>query len=164
MPQKIRDQIADRLTAGATVKSVAAQFDVGRNPVVHIRNSLPPDKRHTRNLAISAKRAQKRCAQILRVTPNRHALKVDAVPPLAAISQAVPKGLDRGLRDDVIGQLYLDYLEGNFQLEDLPKAVKSAVAAAYRDFASSWGNLSLDEVRLPDGRPMIENVTRSLWD
>lgn len=79
------------------------------------------------------------------------------------ISDLVPRGIDPALRDDAISEAYVAVLEGEVEEEHLAANVKKFVNAAYRDYASKWGPLSLDMAMSEDDErshiEMIEDET-----
>lgn len=161
---EVRERIAVYLSNGGTINAASAKFGVSRWVVTTVRRKLAPSLRSQRDAALAAQHVKRRGASIARATPNRHALRPESVDILATISDAVPGGIDRSLRDDIIGQLYLDYIEGKFVLDKVKAAAKRAISGAYGQFASQWGPVSLDAVDEPGERPMIECVTHSIWD
>jgi hypothetical protein len=120
-------------------------------------------EREKRTSNIKTREAQRRAAKIAALLERPASLDLSSNAVLRQISAAVPRGIDQALRDDIIGELHLRLIEGAFKLDQLGAAAKAEISRAYRQFACSWGDLSLDEIGA-NGRSMIANVTHSPWD
>lgn len=85
---------------------------------------------------------------------------------LRALDRAVPRTLPRHLRDDVIGTLTVDVLEGAVTLDGIVAAVRHAIARVYRLHPIVAAPLSLDAPHFADGRATLGDRISSeagLW-
>ncbi len=80
----------------------------------------------------------------------------------AVIDAAVSRQLPRHIRDDVIGSVTLEVLEGRLSLCDLAKAVKQRQRQLYSE--TNYGPISLDAPAYRDGAvPLVETISEGIW-
>ena len=98
------------------------------------------------NAKIHHAEASARRAQILRAPSiAEHSLEI-----FSAIRSAVPATLPAQVRDDVIGKMALEIVEGKLRPADIRRRVREYVTAQYRQF-SKFGPVSLDARLFEDG-------------
>lgn len=153
----------DALISGEAVKAVADAHSVAKHTIQRLVKRMTSVEREERTSNIKTREAQRRAAKIAALLERPASLDLSSNAVLRQISSAVPRGIDQALRDDIIGELHLRLIEGAFKLDQLGAAAKAEISRAYRQFACSWGDLSLDEIGA-NGRSMIANVTHSAWD
>ena len=82
----------------------------------------------------------------------------------ALIRAAVSSSLPAQIRDDVIGAMALEVVEGKLRPPDIRRRIWEYVTAQYRQF-SKFGPLSLDARIYDDGATTLgDTITRGLWD
>jgi hypothetical protein len=81
----------------------------------------------------------------------------------AAAWNATPRGLPDHLRDDIISDIVMGVLSGDFTADDIPAKAK-AIISANRKHNSKWGPLSLDAERF-DGstRTLHDSISEGMW-
>jgi hypothetical protein len=83
---------------------------------------------------------------------------------LMLIRDAVSTNLPEQIRDDVIGVMALELVEGKLRPADIRRRVREYVTAQYRQF-SKFGPLSLDARLYEDGATTLgDTITRGFWD
>lgn len=88
---------------------------------------------------------------------RRAALDPEAV--MRTLRAAVPLGLERHVRDEVVAAMVLAVYEGRLHLRDVGRRVGEFIRSHYREFPAKFGHLSLDapmgdtELRLVDVTP-----------
>lgn len=91
------------------------------------------------NAKIHHAEASSRRAQILRAP----SIAEDGLDIFNAIRSAVPTTLPAQIRDDVIGKMALEVVEGKLRPTDIRRRVREYVTAQFRQF-SKFGSVSLD--------------------
>ena len=104
----------------------------------------------TANAKVHHAEASARRAQILRA-PTIAAQGADI---FMLIRSAVPANLPVQIRDDVIGAMALQLVEGKLRPTDIRRRVREYVTAQYRQF-SKFGPLSLDARLFEDGNATL---------
>jgi hypothetical protein len=80
------------------------------------------------------------------------------------IRSAVPANLPAQIRDDVIGAMALEIVEGKLRSTDIRRRVREYVTAQFRQF-SRFGPVSLDARLYDDGSTTLaDTITRGFWD
>lgn len=82
----------------------------------------------------------------------------------AAADAAVPRNLPEFARDDVIADICLAVLSGEFTINDIPKSAKPIISKGWQAI-SKFGHMSLDSPRFEDGkRTLHDTISVGLWD
>jgi hypothetical protein len=80
------------------------------------------------------------------------------------IRSAVPANLPPQIRDDVIGAMALEIVEGKLRPKDIGRRVREFFTAQFRQF-SKFGPVSLDARLYDEGSTTLgDTITRGLWD
>jgi hypothetical protein len=80
------------------------------------------------------------------------------------MSRAVPWNLPKHIRDEIIQEVALSFLEGAYVLANLAEAVRFAAKAVNRMYPTLGAPVSLDAPMFGDGLPLIERISESVWD
>ena len=80
---------------------------------------------------------------------------------LMAVHDAVPKGLPRGIREDVCQDLLVAILSNEFTLTELPDKIKPFITQTWRMYPGKYGPLSLDQPPPwnNDGQTLLEKIS-----
>ncbi|PNU02769.1 hypothetical protein [Novosphingobium guangzhouense] len=150
LPAAAHAAILKGLLSGAVVSDLAKETSVHEKQIWAIRREMSPEDQRRRRIAI---RARMRAA----------GRKLDGRAVLKLIEAALPKGLERALRDDVAGELQLAVMEGRIEVEQIRSVVRSFVSRGLADWQNQYGPRSLDEKLSADGNrtlgDMIEDAT-----
>lgn len=157
LPPADQQDIRDRLIRGETTRSVAERYELKRAQIFGFVRSLTDDERRDRDRARRTGAGRTRAAAATKRVKRPAALSPSADPLYARISAAIPRNIDRALRDDMIGEAYLACIEGKLDPEQLPEGIARIKSGVFKAFANPWGAASLDAVR-EDGRTMIEQI------
>lgn len=79
---------------------------------------------------------------------------------LMTIHNAVPKGLPKGIREDVCQDLLVAILSNEFTIEELPDKIKPFITQTWRMYPGKYGALSLDAPPpwSDDGRTLLQTI------
>jgi hypothetical protein len=118
----------------------------------------------TKNAKVHHEQASARRAQILRVP----AIAEHGADIFMLIRSAVPATLPVQIRDDVIGAMALEIVEGKLRPADIRRRVREYVSAQFRQF-SKYGRVSLDARLFEDGNATLldrlsTDVDTGYWD
>lgn len=154
-----REDVRRHLLAGATKRAIGERFGLSKDTVARILRSLTADERRAREDNFLVAAARRRAAQLARAIKRPRATNPTADPLYAEIAQAVPRGIDRALRDDMISQAYLEVLEGRLDPKRLREGMRKVRGRVFSAFANPWGNLSIDAPTREDGSgSWVENI------
>jgi hypothetical protein len=144
MPEAIRSDVQLRLVRGETTRSIAARLGLEKHHVQTFLCSLSRAERETRtsNYRISAGRV--RASKLTKAIARPRAINPEEDPMFARISRTVSTSIDGALRDDMMQDAYLEYLEGRLKVEQFDLGMKKVRARIFRAFANPWGDVSLD--------------------
>ncbi|EJL23957.1 hypothetical protein [Novosphingobium sp. AP12] len=150
LPKADRAAVVAGLLAGAVVADLAKDTSVHDRHIWAIRREMSPDDQRRRSVAI-----RKRMRATGKVLDGSAILKL--------IEAALPKGLERALRDDVAGELQLAIMEGRIEVEQIRSVMRSFVSKGLADWQSQYGPRSLDQKLYDDSSrtlgDMIEDTT-----
>lgn len=144
LPAAVREEIRQRVLAGEKQNAVGDHFGVPWTNIQSFIRGLSQEDRETRRRAIATKVAINRARGVASTIQRPQSLDPRKDPLFDRIARHVPLSLDKSLRDDAIGSLYLMYLEGDLSEDDLPAKARKVVSNLFNSFANRWGNLSLD--------------------
>lgn len=81
------------------------------------------------------------------------------------INELVPRGIQPTIRDDIISEIVVAALSGDFDVNEIEKHVPRYIARQISQFQSKYGPVSLDAARFDDGdRTLHDTVSKGLWD
>lgn len=126
----LEQRAIDALLTGRPVEELASELNVSAKALMKLRQVLPAEQSAQRRRAIS----------------SRHRLMKPEVSAAVRgkIEAAVSRGVDRALRADVIGELWLAVLEGRIEEGDIRKAARRFLSRAIKDWQNKFGPKSLD--------------------
>jgi hypothetical protein len=168
MSEEQARRVMDALNDGETISTVTSSgpsYIVNHRALLLFRQKHPKFDRlvlrlSSANAKIHHAEASARRAQILRAP----AIAADGTDIFMLIRSAVPANLPAQIRDDVIGAMALEIVEGKLRAADIRRRVREYVTAQYRAF-SKFGPLSLDARLYDDGATTLgDTITRGLWD
>jgi hypothetical protein len=162
-------RVVEALNEGKTISNITksgTQFYILNHRALFLFRQKHPKfdqfvvSRSTANAKIHHAEATARRFRMLRA-PNIAAHGEDI---FAVIRSAVPANLLAQIRDDVIGAMALEIVEGKLRVADIRCRVHEYVTAQYRAF-SKFGPLSLDARLYDDGATTLgDTISRGLWD
>lgn len=82
------------------------------------------------------------------------------------INAAVPRHYQRDLRDDVVSDMTLAWIEGRLRADDIEKRARDFVNARFKSDHNKWGDISLDVPLSEDGTVTLGDILpedRRLW-
>jgi hypothetical protein len=161
--------VVEALNEGKTIanitKSSSSSYILNHRALLLFRQKHPKFdrfvvRRSTANAKIHHGEATARRFQTLRAP----AIAEHGADIFMLIRSAVPVYLPAQIRDDVIGAMALEIVEGKLRAADIRRRVREYVTAQYRAF-SKFGPLSLDARLYDDGVTTLgDTITRGLWD
>lgn len=89
---------------------------------------------------------------------------------MMAIQNAVPSGLPKHHRDEIVSRMLADFVEGKLKLKDIRTSVRAFISIEYKQFGQYIPVIggvmgSLDQAAFDDGPTTVGDlVTRGLWD
>jgi hypothetical protein len=169
MSEQQARRVVEALNDGKTIANITAagkpSYILNHRALLLFRQKHPKFDRivvrlSTANAKVHHAEASARRAQILRA----HTIAEHGADIFTLIRAAVPGSLPAQIRDDVIGAMGLELVEGKLRPADIRKRVREFVTAQYRQF-SKFGPLSLDARLYDDGTTTLgDTITRGLWD
>ena len=132
------------LREGATVRQVARAIGCGRNAAAGLRKGLKGDER-LRGHGIT-----------LRGT--RNAARRDAAAILAELKAATRHVPDASIRDDVMGDMFLDMMEGRLARDRIKIEARRYTGRAIDMWQSKWAPVSIDEDLTGDGFRLVDLI------
>jgi hypothetical protein len=144
LPNDVQADIRRRLIRGETLRAIGDDVGLDRNRICSFLRSFTSEERARRKDCFLVRSAQRRSEACRQKIANRHATNPMADPMYARIARAVPRAIDRALRDDMISQAYLEYLEKKLDPKRLSEGVKKVRGRVFQQFANPWGNRSID--------------------
>jgi hypothetical protein len=159
----------DALHEGKTIsdmtKSGRPSYILNHRALLLFRQKHPKFERFvvrlsTANAKIHHAEASARRAQIF----GAPAIAEHGADIFMLIRSAVPTTLPAQIRDDVIGAMTLEVVEGKLKTADIRRRVREFITAQYRQF-SRFGPRSLDARVFEDGMTTLgDTISRGLWD
>lgn len=123
---------------------------------------LQSEKGKALSRAIGIRRRQRVRSGTLAPQPIKARLLTNEL--YAAANAVVPSSLPEFVRDDIIADICLAVLSGEFSIDDIPKSAKPIVAKG-RQSISKFGLVSLDAPRFDDGkRTLHDTISVGLWN
>jgi hypothetical protein len=110
--------------------------------------------------AVNAKAAQDTGKEALKVAPAIVLRRSNEI--FEMIQRAVPSGLPRFARDEVVSMMALAAVERKLKPSHIQRRVPEFVSAYYRQF-SNYGPVSLDRPLFEESSMTLDTVTRGLW-
>lgn len=139
----------EALLRGDIVADIAKAAGVGTDGVWRLRRSLNQSQREQRTRAIRDRIAR--------------AGRLGGEQIMSQIRAAVPRGIDKAVRDDVEAEIYLAVIEGRIEVEQIQSVARSYVSRGLKQWQSAYGPRSLDApIGADDCRTrgeMIEDAT-----
>jgi hypothetical protein len=166
-------RVIEALHEGKTIsnitKSSSSTYILNHRALLLFRQKHPKFERlvvrlSTANAKIHHAEASARRAQILRAP----SIAEHGADIFALIRSAVPDYLPAQIRDDVIGVMALEIVEGKLRPADIRRRTREYVAAQFRQF-SKFGRASLDARLFEDGNATLldrlsTDVDTGYWD
>ena len=153
MDDAVREDVRRMLLDGMTLRAVGEKIGASRATVMDFLAKFSPEERAYRRdrfiIASGRRRAAKMCAALKR--PKSTDPKSD--PTYAAIAKLVSRRIDDALRDDIISESYVEFVQGRIKKDALREGVKLVQRRVFAAFANPWGDLSLDVSPLGDDGP-----------
>ena len=169
MSEQQARRVVEALNDGKTIANITAagkpSYIVNHRALLLFRQKHPKFDRivvrlSTANAKVHHAEASARRAQILRA----HTIAEHGADIFTLIRAAVPGSLPAQIRDDVIGSMAPELVEGKLRPSDIRRRVREYVTAQYRQF-SKFGPPSLDTRLFDDGTATLgDTITRGLWD
>jgi hypothetical protein len=161
--------VVEALNAGKTIANITfagkPTYIINNRALLLFRRKNPKFDRlvvrlSNANAKVHHAEATARRVQILRApTIAEHGTDI-----FSLIRSAVPETLPRQIRDDVIGAMALEVVEGKLKTADIRRRVREFITAQYRQF-SRFGPRSLDARAFEDGTTTLgDTITRGFWD
>lgn len=132
------------LREGLTLEQVARAVGCSRRTVVKIRAKIKTDQRlraSGRNLSVERNDARRDAAQIL-----------------AELKAATCHVTDAILRDDVMGDMFLDMMEGRLARDRIKIEARRYTGRAIDLWQSKWAPVSIDEDLTGDGFRLVDLI------
>jgi hypothetical protein len=169
MSEQQARRVVEALYEGKTIsnitKSGTPSYILNHRALLLFRQKHPKFERlvvrlSTANAKVHHAEASARRAQILRA-PSIAERGADI---FALIRSAVPMTLPAQIREDVIGAMALEVVEGKLRTGDIRRRVREFITAQYRQF-SRFGPRSLDARVFEDGSMTLgDTISRGFWD
>lgn len=173
MSEQQARRVVEALHEGKTIsnitKSSSPSYILNHRALLLFRQKHPKFERivirlSTANAKVHHAEATARRFQILR----RPAIAAQGADIFMLIRAAVPDYLPVQIRDDVIGAMALEIVEGKLRPADIQRRVRDYVTAQYREF-SKYGRVSLDARLFEDGNATLldrlsTDVGTGCWD
>jgi hypothetical protein len=165
-------KVVEALNAGKTIANITfagkPTYILNNRALLLFRRKNPKFDRlvvrlSTANAKAHNAEATARRIQILRAP----AIAEHGTDIFGLIRSAVPESLPREIRDDVIGTMALEVVEGKLKTADIRRRVREFITAQYRQF-SKYGPISLDARLFEDGSAtLLDRLTTDIatgWD
>ena len=152
-------KIVEALNAGRTICEITGggkpTYIINNRALLIFRRKNPKFDRlvvrlSTANAKVHHAEASARRAQILRAP----SIAEHGADIFMLIRSAVPAYLPAQIRDDVIGAMALEIVEGKLRPTDIRRRVREYITAQYRQF-SKFGHVSLDARLYDDGNATL---------
>jgi len=159
MSEQQARRVVEALNEGKTIanitKSGSPSYILNHRALLLFRQKHPKFERlvlrlSTANAKVHHAEAAARRAQVLRAP----AIDAHGADIFMLIRSAVPANLPAQIRDDVIGAMALEIVEGKLRPTDIRRRVREYVAVQYRQF-SKFGRVSLDARLFEDGNATL---------
>ncbi len=159
MSEQQARRVVEALNEGKTIANITMggtpSYILNHRALLMFRQRHPKFERlvlrlSTANAKVHHAEAAARRAQILRAP----AIAEHGADIFLLIRSAVPANLPVQIRDDVIGAMALEIVEGKLRFTDIRRRVREYVAVQYRQF-SKFGRLSLDARLFEDGNATL---------
>lgn len=121
------------LVNGEQIGNIQKLSDVKYMRLLRLRNQLPPEELAKRRAAMEERR-----------------LTEDACIT-SRIEAAVPKSLERHLRDEVVQEVWLAIRQGEITLDEIEAETRRYIGRAFAKWANRYGPRSLDAMLFEDG-------------
>jgi hypothetical protein len=169
MSEQQAREVVEALHEGKTIADITGggrpTYIVNNRALLIFRRKHPKFERvvvrlSTANAKVHHAEASARRAQIFRAP----AIAEHGADIFSLIRSAVPETLPPQIRDDVIGAMALEVVEGKLKTADICKRVREFITAQYRQF-SRFGPRSLDARLFEDGTMTLgDTITCGFWD
>jgi hypothetical protein len=151
-------KVVEALNEGKTIANVTASgpsYILSHRALLLFRQKHPKFERlvlrlSTANAKVHHAEAAARRTQVLRAP----AIDAHGADIFMLIRSAVPANPPAQIRDDVIGAMALEIVEGKLRPTDIRRCVREYVAVQYRQF-SKFGRVSLDARLFEDGNATL---------
>jgi hypothetical protein len=169
MSEQQARRVVEALHEGKTIADITGAgkptYIVNNRALLLFRRKHPKYERivvrlSSANAKVHYAEAWARRAQILRGP----AIAAHGADIFMLIRSAVPANLPPQIRDDVIGAMALEIVEGKLRPKDIGRRVREFFTAQFRQF-SKFGPVSLDARLYDEGSTTLgDTITRGLWD
>lgn len=146
IPRALKARVRADLLAGVAAPEIAKAAGLTPYAVQMLLRELAPSERQVRAAAIQE-----------RIWRQRPTLTDDM---LAVVEAAVPKSIDRMVRDDIVAELHLALLEGRLEPDQIRSAVRSFVSRGLSQWQSAYGPRSLNGAAGPDDDRQLVDLIR----
>ena len=159
MSEQQARRVVEALNEGKTISNITKSnspfYILNHRALLLFRQKHPKFERlvvrpSTKNAKVHHAEAGARRAQILRAP----AIAEHGADIFMLIRSAVPATLPAQIRDDVIGVMALEIVEGKLRPADIRRRVREYVSAQFRQF-SKYGPVSLDARLFEDGNATL---------
>jgi len=159
MSEQQARRVVEALNEGKTIANItnggSPSYILNHRALLLFRQKHPKFERlvlrlSTANAKVHHAEAAARRAQVLRAP----AIDAHGADIFMLIRSAVPANLPAQIRDDVIGAMALEIVEGKLRPTDIRRRVREYVAVQYRQF-SKFGRVSLDARLFEDGNATL---------
>lgn len=151
MDDAVRDDVRRMLLDGMTLRAVGEKIGASRATVMDFLAKFSPEERAYRRDRFTVASGRRRAAKMSAALKRPKSTDPKSDPTYAAIAKLVSHRIDGALRDDIISEAYVEFVQGRIKLDALREGVKQVQRRVFAAFANPWGDLSLDVSPFGDG-------------